>query len=236
MAVKRSKEPSTRQSRTKSVELVDGSVARELDAVCRTLADHARLFAGNITTLRLNLDGEGSVSVDVSIISHDSARDAHPPESCREVGRLLRPGDLVPGEKVPNRPEADVAGALVKVIMRRDPEFAAFVNNQNPNIVFKDEEETGADRMMTPRLKQRMDDLATRVSREWPGIKLRVTEAWDENNEHAGRSLHYEGRAADLTTSDVDPAKLGRLGRLAVDAGFDWVWYESNHIHGSVKR
>ena len=95
----------------------------------------------------------------------------------------------------------------------------------------------GAERMMSSRLRDKMDALATAVTKEWVGIKLRVTEAWDEDNEHAAGSLHYEGRAADMTTDPVDTGKFGRLGAMAVDAGFDWVWYEDEkHIHGSVKK
>lgn len=146
---------------------------------------------------------------------------------------------LTLGERMPNEPEASVVGIADAPISRSSSSFKALIECEDEAcpFVFKDEERNKSDRLMTPRLRRNLVQLSKLVSVTWPKLELRVTEAWDDRREHGPGSVHYEGRAADITTSDQDPAKLGSLAALAVRAGFDWVFYENaSHVHVSVKR
>ena len=140
-------------------------------------------------------------------------------------------------QKWPGDREVFASGPSGGTIVRGSSRFNnELVKSTNPSIVFKKEEGTDADQYMTPRCMGRANRLAASVSREWPGVKLRITEAWEENREHPPNSLHYSGRALDITTSDIDQSKYGRLAQLAANAGFDWVYYEAvTHVHVSCR-
>lgn len=144
---------------------------------------------------------------------------------------------LALGERIPNDTEARIVGSADEPIARSSSSFKTLVLCEDCPFVFKNEEKNESDRMMTPRLRRDLLQLSKLVGQTWPKLELRVTEAWDDRREHGPGSVHYEGRAADITTSDQDPAKLGTLAALAVRAGFDWVFYENAaHVHVSVKR
>jgi len=86
---------------------------------------------------------------------------------------------------------------------------------------------------------KKLDILASLVKDKW-GVRLRVIEAYDldrrTRHHHGINSLHHEGRAVDIATEDRDKDKYPMLGRLAIDAGFDWVLYPTkSYIHASVK-
>ncbi|KAJ7336037.1 hypothetical protein OS493_013412 [Desmophyllum pertusum] len=139
------------------------------------------------------------------------------------------------GQRYPNADEIDTCGNIRDVIRRNSARYRKIlVRNTNSEIAFANDD----CRRMSARAKSKLDVLGSRVRQQWSNIKLKVTLAWtDQIMPQAPISLHYEGRALRLQTSDGDRQKLSTLAGLAVEAGFDWVHYAtSSYIHASVIR
>ena len=166
-------------------------------------------------------------------------------------------------ERVPNVEERLVVGEVpVESRMPREVGFSVLADMRflpgSNIIVFKNEERHAnpsvyhdEDFLVDPRLAGPLIMVARDVLDQWvdpigggPAFRLRVTDAFDTMIEHSPRSNHYRGRAVDLTLSPVPPAQqqaradyYGRLSRLSVCAGFDFVHFENrHHVHASSQE
>lgn len=146
-------------------------------------------------------------------------------------------------QSIPSLEETSISasGKYRGKVPRGSAAYKALQPNYNPDIVFKDEKH-GDSRRMTKNCKVKLNELARLVKKKWgtEGVKLRVISAYDIDDvnvrRHGKTSLHHEGRAVDLTTSDRDKEKYPILGSMARDAGFNWVLYATKgYIHASVK-
>ena len=140
------------------------------------------------------------------------------------------------------------ASGLMTCRIERDTcAYDLMVGLLDPTIIYKQEEEfpfSTEDILMHPAVVQPLSRLSQLVLAEWDGqIALRVTDAYDSLLEHdlnqtdltRKYSLHFEGRAVDLTLWPVDQSRYGRLCALALCAGFDWVDNEGTHCHASLR-
>jgi hypothetical protein len=138
------------------------------------------------------------------------------------------------------------SGLMSCRIERNSCAYHRLVGILDPTIVFKREEESPyytEDILLHPAMIQPLIRLSQLVQEEWAGeFRLRVTDAYDSLLEHdlnqpdqtRKYSLHFEGRAIDLTTWPIDRSRYGRLCALAHCAGFDWVDNEDTHCHASI--
>lgn len=142
--------------------------------------------------------------------------------------------------------QTEAAGGMVCRIQPDTCAHHQLVGNLDASIVFKREEQPPFDKediLMHPAMILPLYRLSQLVLAEWPGVyRLRVTDAYDSLLEHdLGQpdenlkiSLHFEGRAVDVTTWPTDPQLYPRLCTLAHCAGFAWVHNEGDHCHAAI--
>lgn len=143
--------------------------------------------------------------------------------------------------------QTEAADPMVCRIERESCSYQYLVGNRDPTIIFKNEEAfpfNHEDFLMHPAMLLPLNRLNELVFQEWGGqVQLRVTDAYDSLLEHdlnqpdetKKNSLHFEGKAIDLTTWPIDQTRYGRLCVLAHCAGFDWVHNEVTHCHAAIK-
>lgn len=149
----------------------------------------------------------------------------------------VEPKFLNVGEKWPGEKEQDYSGSALQTLDGTSLSSIAY-SAEGYKVEIKFEEGNLSDALVSEKLGDKIVELAQKVEAEWKGqnVYLRVTEAWDTESEHSNFSLHYEGRAVDITTSDRDKIKYNRLAGLCIEVGFDWVYNEGNHVHASIKN
>ncbi|XP_065656896.1 cadherin-related tumor suppressor isoform X2 [Hydra vulgaris] len=147
--------------------------------------------------------------------------------NCQSLPTSFRYGDFFPRKTNSDAQNSEIliSGAIRDVIKRNSPGFRKIlVRNSEPNINFQTEDS----RLMTSRAKQKIDALASLVtSRFDKNIKVVVLKAWTDVVEKEDKvSLHYEGRAFLIRASNNNKTLLSNLMVLAIEAGFDWVYYK----------
>lgn len=144
--------------------------------------------------------------------------------------------------------ESLASSPMVCQVKRDSCAYSHLFEMDEPTIVYNHEEKEAQfgmeDALVHPAMSRPLLRLNQLVQAEWSGeVQLRLTDAYDSLLEHdppetepAQRySLHYEGRAVDLTLWPVKRDLYGRLCALAHCAGFDYVENEVSHCHASIK-
>jgi Hedgehog amino-terminal signalling domain len=179
------------------------------------------------------------------VVERSATPRATPPSGCALTDLWLDQHISTSGSYT--QTETEAAGPMLCRIERNSCAFHYLVGDLGPGAIFKREEEPPFDEediLMHPSMLMPLYRLSTLVIEEWGGEShLRVTDAYDSLLEHdlgqqdLGRkySLHFEGRAIDLTLWPIEREKYSRLCALAHCAGFDWVHNEGDHCHAAIE-
>eukprot|EP00048_Salpingoeca_helianthica_P005681 m.90476 g.90476 ORF g.90476 m.90476 type:complete len:1850 (-) comp13693_c0_seq2:27-5576(-) len=137
--------------------------------------------------------------------------------------------------------DATIVGALSEPAIPGNAAFQQLKLNTNPNISFAPATSTSNPRLMTDRLRRRLDILANLITSTWGSdVQLHVQSAWlnasspQPNSPRDARAkplIMFGGRAAFVTARSIsqnalanDPCNMLELARMAFTAGLDFIW------------
>lgn len=101
------------------------------------------------------------------------------------------PSSFSLGDRYPNKDEVEVCGSIRDIITRNSGRYRKIlVRNSNSDIEYLNEDS----RRTTTRGNEKLNALASKVKKKWPGVKLRVILAWTDRKIYGQASLYYEGR------------------------------------------
>lgn len=125
----------------------------------------------------------------------------------------------------------------------KNEELWTSVYNKNKDLNKKPKLDNFTDEYMVMEIAEKLNSIQNELSKiSDDRFILRITDSFDNNHEHrAWGSLHYSGRAVDITLYDLYENRtrkemLPLIMKLAIKEGFDFVLLHTNsHIHASVK-
>jgi hypothetical protein len=134
-------------------------------------------------------------------------------------------------QRYPDRPEAVECRPIRLHIPRGSRRFRTeLVTNDHSGVHFANSDA----RIMSLRLRRHVNELADAFHDEF-GVWIAVSKAWVEDGDEGitdPTSLHFEGRTLRVS---VEVFLVSHLLQLAVEIGFDWVYYaDENYAQMSV--
>jgi hypothetical protein len=168
-------------------------------------------------------DADGACDVCSSCLYHLDPVDGQCPEKCG--GDTLSLGDTNPASD-----EETAVGPVRNFVTPDCSRFNDLVVNDNEDITFLDDSEYA--RYMTQRLSEKLNLLEDLVSVAFAGnFSLVVRDGYQAPSVDSDPTTFNEGRSARVTlTPTPSESDIAQLSRLAINARFDWVFFEDSQF------
>uniref|UniRef100_A0A4W3I343 Hedgehog protein n=1 Tax=Callorhinchus milii TaxID=7868 RepID=A0A4W3I343_CALMI len=146
----------------------------------------------------------------------------------RGHGRRRPPRKLTPlayKQYIPNVAEKTLgaSGRYEGKITRNSERFKELTPNYNPDIIFKDEEDSGADRLMTQVQQPGLMNLSS-LGHVWKGLKIVLSQAFEEIGANSLPTLRSHKLSIEVSTSQRRRKKKTQAVQTAGEAGNRWMF------------